>query len=89
MTGESHNKKIDQKERQKGFIKIIVVLVIIIIIANLLGFGPDTVWNNAILPLVQFMWKIAIWVAGVLKPILNIFIIAFDILIDLANRAWH
>lgn len=89
MTGESQNKKIDQRDDQKGFIKIIVILVIIIIVANLLGFGPDVVWSNVIMPFVQFMWKIAVWVAGVLKPLLNIVIIIFDILIDLANRAWH
>jgi len=45
------------ENNQKGFIQIIVLLIVILVIAGLVGYSPTTVWNY-ISHVFFFVWGI-------------------------------
>ena len=46
------------KNTRRGFIKFIVLIIIVLVIGQLLGYGPVDLWNKVIWPVIQIGWKI-------------------------------
>ena len=47
-----------KENNQKGFIKLIVLIIIVLVIGQLLGFGPVDLFNKVIIPGLAICWKI-------------------------------
>jgi carbon starvation protein CstA len=46
------------KNNKRGFIKFIVLIIIILVIGQLLGYGPVDLWNKVIWPIALIGWKV-------------------------------
>jgi len=47
-----------KENNQRGFIKFIVLIIIVLVIGQLLGFGPVDLLNKVIIPGLAICWKI-------------------------------
>ena len=48
------------KNNQSGFIRFIVLIIIVLVIGQLLGFGPVDLLNKVIIPGLEIVWNIII-----------------------------
>ena len=51
-------KHMKNKNNQRGFIKFIVLIVVVLVIGQLLGYGPVDLFNKVIIPVLVITWKI-------------------------------
>jgi len=65
-----------QLNKQKGFIQIIILVIIVVLVLAFLGVDAKGVWTDYILPILEFIWNAFITVIS--------FVI--DITIKLANK---
>jgi len=54
------------KNNQRGFIKFIVLLIIILVIGQFLGYGPVDLFNKVIIPVLVIAWKIILLVVNLI-----------------------
>lgn len=47
--------------KQKGFIHIIIIVIIGVVALAYFGFDPVSIWENLILPIIQGIWNIFIF----------------------------
>ncbi|HRY30952.1 MAG TPA: hypothetical protein P5328_00975 [Candidatus Paceibacterota bacterium] len=70
----------------RGFIRLIILLIVILVIASLLGFSPQYVWTNYLAPIFGFIWRLIVAFAGFLVKLLKAAGEAFDYLLDLIKN---
>ncbi len=51
-------KYMKNKKSQRGFIRFIVLIIIVLVIGQLLGYGPVEFFNKVIIPIVEILWKV-------------------------------
>jgi undecaprenyl pyrophosphate phosphatase UppP len=51
-------KHMKDKNNQRGFIKFIILIIIVLVIGQLLGFGPIDLLTKVIIPGLLIVWKI-------------------------------
>lgn len=51
-------KYMKKENNQRGFIKFIVLIIIVLVIGQLLGYGPVDLFNKVIIPGLAICWKI-------------------------------
>ena len=56
---------------KKGFVRLIVVLIIILVLLSLVGIDPVFVWNNFFRPIFGFIGNIILSVANWLTSVLR------------------
>jgi len=47
-----------KENNQRGFIKFIVLIIIVLVIGQLLGYGPVDLFNKVIIPVLAILWKV-------------------------------
>lgn len=80
---DSSKKQINQKG---GFIRIILVIIIILVVSKFIGFSPETIWTNAIVPALEKFWEIIKWIADTLYLIIKILLDLITIGVDVLKR---
>jgi len=48
-------------ENNKGFIHIIILVIIGVVVLAYFGFDPVSIWENIVLPIINGIWKIFIF----------------------------
>jgi hypothetical protein len=71
--------------KEKGFIRIIIILIIIGVIMTFLGFNPLKLWDYVILPVVEFIWGIIVWFVDFVVGLLRNAGSSFDKLLNILN----
>ena len=51
-------KYMKKENNQRGFIKFIVLIIIVLVIGQLLGYGPVDLFNKVIIPVLAILWKV-------------------------------
>lgn len=51
-------KYMKNKNGQRGFIRFIVLIIIVLVIGQLLGYGPVDLFNKVIIPVLAILWKV-------------------------------
>ncbi len=74
------------KRKTGGFIKIIIILIIILVIASFYGFSPNYVWGHYLAPIFSFIWDVIVALAGFLVKILKAAWGTFNYLIGLIKN---
>lgn len=46
-----------------GFIQLIILLIIVLVVASLYGYGPQYMWDSYIQPIINFIWNIVVAIA--------------------------
>ncbi len=62
-------KNLNNKDR--GFVRLIIILIIVLLIAAFMGYTPNQVWDNAIFPVISFIWKAVVLFVNFLINILK------------------
>lgn len=52
------------KSNKKGFVEIIVLIIIAVVVLSFFGLNPQALWNNMILPILESLWNIFLSVVG-------------------------
>ena len=71
--------------KEKGFVRIIIILVIIGVIMTLLGYNPVVLWDSVIMPVLAFIWGIVVWFVDFVVGLLRNAGDAFDKLLGILN----
>ena len=61
----------NNSNNKSGFVRIIILLILILLVASFMGYNPAEVWDNAIFPVISFVWKIIVFFVGMLITILK------------------
>ncbi len=65
------NKIKEKISTNKGFVRIIIALIIILVVLSLLGLNVNRIWYGLILPIFSFIgnliYMIAGWLVGLLR----------------------
>lgn len=48
----------ENKNNQRGFIRFIILLIVILVVAQLLGYGPIEFFSKIIIPGIIIAWKL-------------------------------
>lgn len=83
---ENQKNEIKAGERQQGFLKLIVLIVIALIVLNFLGFNIDALWNDFIFPVVKMIWDVCVWFANVLYSLLKVGFASIGVVVDIINQ---
>jgi len=59
------------QNNQKGFIHVIVTLIVILVVLSLLGLNAEKIWTNVFYPLFAFLGNIIITVAQFLVAVIQ------------------
>jgi hypothetical protein len=59
-------------KKNKGFVQIIILLLILVVVAYLLGFDPSNIWSGFIYPILNFIWTAILWVAQIFANIIKL-----------------
>ncbi len=59
------------KNKQRGFIRFIILLIIVLVIAQLLGYGPLEFITKIIIPGIIIAWKIILLIVNFLVELLR------------------
>jgi hypothetical protein len=59
------------KNKRGGFIKFVVLLIIVLVIGQLLGYGPVDLWNKVFWPIIQIGWKVILIIVKLLVETLR------------------
>lgn len=57
--------------KEKGFIHIIILVIIGVVILAYFGFDPVSIWENVVLPVVQGIWNIFIFIITLIVKIVS------------------
>jgi hypothetical protein len=74
------------KNKQKGFIQIIILLIIIAVVAYLMGFDPSKLWSSFIYPILAFIWTAILWVAQLFANIIKVGLEALNTLLNIFKK---
>lgn len=59
------------KNNQRGFIRAIILLIVILVIAQLLGYGPIEFLTKVVFPAIVIGWNIIILIVNFLVELLR------------------
>lgn len=76
-------KKIDTN---RGFIRAIILIIIILVTAKFFGINVDALWNNFLGPVVFFIWDAMLWIANFLHKILKFALDSFNYITGILAR---
>jgi len=71
------------QNKQRGFVRFIILLIVVLVIAQLAGYNPIELWNNIVWPVILFGWKVILIVVNLLVDILRK---AYTTIIGLVNK---
>jgi ABC-type uncharacterized transport system permease subunit len=57
--------------KEKGFIHIIIIVIIGVVALAYFGFDPVSIWENIVLPIIQGIWNIFIMLLSFLVNIIS------------------
>lgn len=66
------------KNTQRGFIRFIILVIVILVAAQLLGYGPLEFINKVLVPAVVIGWKVVLWIVNFIVEILRAGYAAFN-----------
>ena len=67
-------KKINNNLKEKGFINIIVTIIIVLVILAIIGFDINSVWSSFFKPIFSFIGNSIVFIANwVYSLVVNIF----------------
>jgi hypothetical protein len=61
-------------EKNKGFIHIIIIVIIGVVALAYFGFNPVSIWENMVLPIIEGIWNIFISLISFLVKIVSGFV---------------
>jgi hypothetical protein len=70
------------KNNQRGFIRFIILLIVVLVVAQLLGYGPIEFFSKVIIPGIIIAWKLISLLVNFLVELLRNGYAAF---IELSN----
>jgi len=73
-------------ESEKGFFKLLVLIVVALIILNFLGFNTESLWSDFIFPIIDTVWKVLVWFANVLYGLIKIGFNSIELIVDIINK---
>ncbi len=56
---------------EKGFIRLIIILVILGVVLTIMGYNPVTLWNMFVIPVLSFIWGIIVWFVDFLVSLIR------------------
>jgi len=59
------------KNQKGGFIRIIILLVIILVVGQFLGYSPANLLNNFFIPIFNIVWDIIVFVVNMMVTALR------------------
>jgi hypothetical protein len=59
------------KNNQRGFIRFIILLIVILVVAQLMGYGPIEFFSKVIIPGTIFAWKLILLLVNFLVELLR------------------
>jgi hypothetical protein len=71
--------------QNRGFIRIIILIIVILVIGSFFGLNFDSFWNNILAPIVAFVWGLVVVIANFLSALLRAGIAGFDNISNLFN----
>ena len=71
MKKEVLNHAQERDKNERGFIKMLILIIIVLVIASVYGFGPSVIWNDFIMPVVMFLWGIIVWIINFVVAIVR------------------
>lgn len=72
-----------KNHNDRGFIKTITIIIVVLVIANFLGFSPELLWDKFFSPAIDIIWKIAVWGVGLLSSLIKIILDLFHVVSDM------
>ena len=73
------------KNQQKGFLRLIVLIIVILLVLSFLVFNPEEIWNDYIVKAIAIIWGIILWAVNILKGLVEAGMSAFESLKGLGN----
>jgi hypothetical protein len=70
----------------RGFIRTIILIIIILVTAKFFGINVDAIWNNFLGPIVFFIWDAILWIANFLHNLLKFGLDSFYFVTDKLSR---
>ena len=61
-------------KQEKGFIHLIILIIIGVVALAFFGFDPVSIWENVVLPIVQGIWDIFIYLITFIIEIVSKFV---------------
>jgi len=82
------SQKIETKtgKSEKGFLKLLVLIVVALIILNFLGFNIESLWFDFVFPIIDTVWKTLVWFANVLYGLIKIGFNSIELIVDIFNK---
>lgn len=62
------------KNKNKGFFQIIIIVVVAVILLWLIGYNPEVIWSEKILPILNWFWNIFITILDLIISTLSKFL---------------
>jgi hypothetical protein len=59
------------RKNNGGFIQIIVLIIIVLVIGQLLGYGPLDLWQNFFLPILKIIWAVILFLVNLLTELIR------------------
>ena len=59
------------KNNQRGFIRFIILLIVVLVVAQLLGYGPIEFFSKVIIPGIIIAWKLILLLVNFLVELLR------------------
>ena len=78
--------KLTKNTENGGFIKLIILLIVILVVAGIYGFSPQHVWTNYLAPIFIFIWNVIAALAGFMVKALKAGWGAFNYLVGFVHN---
>ena len=82
----SQKKVKKEGKSEKGFFKLIILIVVALITLNFLGFNIESLWSDFIFPTIDTIWKVLVWFANVLYGLIKIGFNSVQLIVDAGNK---
>lgn len=74
------------KNQEKGFLKIILLIIVVLLVLSFLGFNPEQIWNDYVVKAIAILWGIILWAVNILKALIDFGIASFEELRSLGSN---
>jgi hypothetical protein len=61
----------ENKNNQRGFVRFIILLIVVLVVAQLLGYGPIEFLSKVIIPGIIIAWKLILLLVNFLVELLR------------------
>jgi len=72
--------------QEKGFIKLILLIIVILVVLSFNGFDPQTIWEDYIVKGIVFVWSIISWAVDILVGLIKAALASFEIIGNILDK---